>query len=286
LLAKKAVQFITRAPSASPIFLVYAPFAPHVDWPHIPPLVPKADLDACQQPWSHLPSVNEADVTDKPHFVRTAPLLTASELSGELVMKREMCKAMQSVDRGIRDIVKALAAAGRLDNTYLFFLSDQGFQLGEHRLRNRKLTIYEEVVRGSLVVRGPGVPVRINTNLVQTIDIPATIRDVMGVGSLGPGRSIRPLLTGTDDPLHTEILIENYMPNKPAQESFAVRSLRYKYAEYPRGSASGTLFRELYDLKVDPFELNNLLITAPNDPTVVSVSAAMAARLATLRQTQ
>jgi arylsulfatase A-like enzyme len=286
VLAKQALRFIARAPSDKPIFLVFAPFAPHVDWPHVPPLVPSVDATACPGPWSHLPSVNEADVTDKPQLVRTAPLLSAGDLDAELRMKREMCKAMQSVDRGIRDIVNALATTNRLANTYLFFLSDQGFQLGEHRLRNRKQTIYEEVVRGSLVVRGPGVPARLDTNLVQTIDIPATIRDVLGVGSFGPGRSLRSLLSGPGAPLHTEVLIENYVPNRPDQESFAVRSLRYKYAEYPRGSASGSLFRELYDLQVDRFELDNLLVTAPTDPTVLAVSAAMASRLAVLRVAQ
>lgn len=283
VLNKMALAFIKRAPSDKPIFLYYAPFAPHVDWPHIPPLVPTKDADACPGPWTRKLSVNEADVTDKPEFVRTAPLLTSAYLSAELTMKREMCKAMQSVDRGIRNFVNALGYTGRLANTYIFFLSDQGFMLGEHRLRNRKLTIYEEVVRSDLVVRGPGIARRTDTNLVQTIDIPATIRDLAGVGTFGSGRSLRALLQGSTEPLHTEILIENYMPNKPAQEAFAVRSLRYKYAEYPAGGPNGAAFRELYDLLVDPLEMNNLLVTSPNDPTVIATRAALAAQLAALR---
>lgn len=53
-----------------------------------------------------------------------------------------------------------------------------------------------------------------------------------------------------------------------------------------RGSASGGLFRELYDLQVDPFELANLPVTAPADPTVLAVSTSMANRLALLRLTR
>jgi len=283
VLNTRALAFLKRAPRERPIFLYYAPFAPHVDWPNIPPRVPTRDATACPGPWTNKASVNEADVSDKPEFVRTAPLLTSAYLSGELTMKREMCKSMQSVDRGIRNLVNALGYTGRLANTYIFFLSDQGFMLGEHRLRNRKLTIYDEVVRGDLVVRGPGIAKRTETNLVQTIDIPATIRDVAGVGTFGSGRSLRALLQGSTQPLHTEILIENYMPNNPAQEAFAVRSLRYKYAEYPAGGPNGAPFRELYDLLVDPLEMNNLLITSPNDPMVIATSAALATRLAALR---
>lgn len=283
VLNKKALAFLKRAPADRPVFLYYAPFAPHVDWPNVPPLVPTQDASACPGPWTHRASVNEADVSDKPEFVRTAPLLTSAYRSAELTMKREMCKSLQSVDRGIRNLVNALGYTGRLANTYVFFLSDQGFMLGEHRLRNRKLTIYDEVVRGDLVVRGPGIARRTETNLVQTVDIPATIRDLAGVGTLGSGLSLRPLLEGSMLPLHTEVLIENYMPGKPAQEAFAVRSLRYKYAEYPAGGPSGAPFRELYDVLVDPLEMNNLLITSPNDPTVIATSAALASRLAALR---
>jgi arylsulfatase A-like enzyme len=283
VLNAKALAFLKRAPRDRPLFLYYAPFAPHVDWPNIPPLVPTKDAGACPGPWTHKASVNEADVSDKPEFVRTAPLLTSAYLAAELTMKREMCKSMQSVDRGIRNLVNALGYTGRLGNTYIFFLSDQGFMLGEHRLRNRKLTIYDEVVRGDLVVRGPEIAKRTETNLVQTIDIPATIRDVAGVGTLGPGRSLRALLEGSTQPLHTEILIENYAPNKPAEEAFAVRSLRYKYAEYPAGGRNGAPFRELYDLLIDPLEMNNLLITSPDDPAVIATRAALASRLAALR---
>ena len=40
----------------------------------------------------------------------------------------------------------------------MFFLSDNGFMRGEHRIRDNKRFLYEESARVPFIARGPGIP--------------------------------------------------------------------------------------------------------------------------------
>ena len=88
-------------------------------------------------------SFNEADVTDKPSFIRDRPLLSEGRV--KKITKRYDCAigALRSVDRGIKQIVRALKQVGELGNTVLVFTSDNGFYFGEHRIARDKTHPYE-----------------------------------------------------------------------------------------------------------------------------------------------
>ena len=102
------------------------------------------------------PSFNEADVTDKPSFIRDRPLLSEGRV--KKITKRYDCAigALRSVDRGIKQIVRALKQVGELGNTVLVFTSDNGFYFGEHRIARDKTHPYEEGIRVPLMIRIPG----------------------------------------------------------------------------------------------------------------------------------
>lgn len=70
---------------------------------------------------------------------------------------RARVRCMQSIDEMVETLVETLEKMGELENTYLFFTSDNGFHLGQHRLGAGKMTGIEEDVRVPLIVRGPGV---------------------------------------------------------------------------------------------------------------------------------
>src|SRR5262245_46237603 len=105
------------------------------------------------------PSFNEADVSDKPPHIRNLPLLTAEPIAALDREYQARLEALQAVDEGVARIIDALAARGELDNTYIFFTSDNGYHLGQHRLfvPPGKGEAYEEDIRVPLLVRGPGV---------------------------------------------------------------------------------------------------------------------------------
>ena len=108
------------------------------------------------------PNFDEADVSDKPQWVQSYPRLSQAEIDDMQTLYRERLRSMLSVEDLLEQTIATLQETGELDNTYIFFTSDNGFHLGNHRLRVTapvdKKTPYEEDIGVPLMVRGPGVP--------------------------------------------------------------------------------------------------------------------------------
>lgn len=277
VLRRKALDFLRRAPPAQPVFLVVTPYAPHTAVS-----VLSQESGSCSQyTFTHAQSVNEADVSDKPAYVQARPLLTDQQNTGSLASRRKQCQALQTVDKLVHDVIFTLRASGRLANTLFIFTSDNGFLWGEHRLKNRKHAVYLEASTAPLLIRGPNVAQGVvDSSLVHMADLTATIREVAGVGP-GPfqhGRSLVPLLAAPNQPWSDDVLIENLVVS-PANERFtALRTQDYLYAEYPEGGPGGTPFAELYDLRADPWQMDNIASRADMSATVQALAARLAAR--------
>jgi arylsulfatase A-like enzyme len=70
---------------------------------------------------------------------------------------------------------------GILDNTYIFYTSDNGYHIGQHRLQPGKECAFEEDINIPLIIRGPGVPENATTELVTThTDLAPTILKLIG----------------------------------------------------------------------------------------------------------
>jgi arylsulfatase A-like enzyme len=90
--------------------------------------------------------------------------------------QQQRAQTLQSVDNHISLIVNLLEEQGVLDNTIIIYTSDNGFQLGQHRLVTEKLHLYESDIRVPFVVRGPGIPKNIEvSDLTGHVDIAPTI---------------------------------------------------------------------------------------------------------------
>src|SRR3972149_7433938 len=83
----------------------------------------------------------------------------------------------------IARVVRILEDSGRLGDTYIFFTSDNGFHMGQHRLRPQKATPYEEDVRVPLIVRGPGVAAgeTLSGYLAGNVDLAPTLAELAEV---------------------------------------------------------------------------------------------------------
>ena len=275
----KANAFIIRAPSDKPIFLMLTPFAPHyLSGGSVLPTPAPNDAAACgQYAFPILPSVNEADVTDKPVWL--APL--ASHSVAEVATDwRAICRTLQAVDRLVNAVVSTLASVGRL-NTLLIYTSDNGYSLGEHRIWRQKANPYDESARLPLAIRWPGgVRGAVDTNTVGSIDLTATVRAVAGLALQGWGLSILPLLAIPNAPWPDGVLIEQYeFQRQPARVFTALRTHRWLYVEAPAGGPGGGPWTELYDLAVDPYQMQSVAA----DSAGTATRATLATRLATLR---
>lgn len=281
-LAEIAKDFIERNAGETPFFLYLTPFAPH--GPSTP--APRheglyADLTAPRPP-----SFDEADLSDKPTSTRSNPPLTERDITQIDNRYRRQIVSLQAVDEMIGTLIETLESTGALENTYIFYAIDNGYLYGVHRFNCCKGTAYEEVLHLPMVVRGPGVAAgaAIDAFALNT-DIAPTLLDAAGtnIPETIDGRSLLPLWsdTGADD-WRTHFLISNKCPTPETVALFpncynALHSPGYMYVDYP---ATGE--KELYDLTTDPYELDNLAVTSPDESAslIAQHDAAMRALLA------
>lgn len=275
-----AVDAINRRAPGGPFFLSVAYTAPHSGGPSPNPQPPANCNGTAKpaprhatafdgEPLPEPPSLNEADVSDKPEAVRSREPLSAEQIDSIRREYRCRIESLLSVDEGVGRMVDALRAAGELDDTLIVFTSDNGFFQGEHRIPGGKNRVYEESIRVPLVMRGADLPAaRSVPELVTNADLTATILDAAeaDAGRTLDGRSLLAVAERADRLRGRELLVET-------NDFAAIRTARYVYAEYANGET------ELYDLEADPFELQSQHANPAYEPA----RAALAARLAALR---
>jgi N-acetylglucosamine-6-sulfatase len=258
-----ASDYLRSVGTAAPLFLWVAPKLPHD--PYIPP---SRYQNASPQVPPTPPSFNEADVSDKPLFVRRKARLTSEQIAAYNQDRLLIARDMLAINDGMKRIMSALTDTGRLNSTVVIFTSDNAVTLGEHRLDNKGFP-YEESARVPFVVRYPGVARRSEWRPISLVDVPATACAIAGTTAPGTdGVSLIPLLTQAQSVRDGAYITP---PDRLTWEG--VRKIRYKYMEYTDG------FRELYDLQTDPFELQNVA----GRPAMASIQQQMRTTLNQLR---
>jgi N-acetylglucosamine-6-sulfatase len=175
---------------------------------------------------------------------------------------RNRLRMLASVEDGVANIFKTLENQKQLDNTLIIFTSDEGYFYGEHGLSVERRLAYEESIRIPLFVRWPKL-FKAGSAIDQfalNIDIAPTLLEIGGAPAPKEinGHSLVPLLRGEKVPWRDSFLIEYFsdkvFPRVSKMGYQAVRDARWKYIHYTDLDGMD----ELYDLKIDPFEMNNL----------------------------
>jgi N-acetylglucosamine-6-sulfatase len=263
--ASKGLTFVENwAPSKTPFMAAFNFYAPHGPAEHPASL---DDLYRRAQLPRDDPSFSEADVSDKPQWVQSFDQVDRTERRALTAFHRDRLRSVEYVDRAVARIVETVTRSGELENTYFVFWADNGYHLGQHRLQSHtsggKLSPYTHDVKLPMYVRGPGITAgSVSKEMVSNVDIAPTFADMGGasVPSFVDGRSMLPLAKGEE--LTTPWRNFAYSAAWPqleggvmAMENWRqVRTTEYAYHYYPR-----TREEELYDLKADPYQLENLL---------------------------
>lgn len=266
VIARRTVSIIeTQAAARQPFFLYVAPYAPHS--PATP--APRHASLFTDQAYPRTPSFDEADVGDKPSAIRDLPRLAEWELAAIDRHHRERAQSIQSVDEMVQQIVATLEATGELDNTYILYVSDNGFHQGEHRMFFGKTTAYEEDIHVPMILRGPGVPEGAKLKpFVLNTDLAPTFAAMAGVKppSFVDGRNFLPLLNDPQQPWRQSFVAERRQGERHeltgTAKFDALRTAEWTYVEYGNGE------RELYDLIRDPYQVSNVIEQA--EPTFVA----------------
>jgi len=229
-------------------------------FPKSPNMLPAAEVIRQKPAWAECFGLKDSD--------RARAILAALH-AGEQEEIRLRARMMASVDEGIGAILETLERQGKLDDTFIVFLGDNGYFFGEHALGPERRFAYEEGIRSPFVVRYPR-KVKAGSKrreLVITQDIAPTLLELAGArpGKQIQGRSLLPLFTGKRAGKHAgwrksflvEYWAEQAMPWLVGMTYTAVRTDRHKYIHWVNRGRAGEL-DELYDLDRDPYELKNL----------------------------
>lgn len=171
---------------------------------------------------------------------------------------RERLRSLAAVDRAVASTVRALRAAGELDDTVVMFTSDNGYLFGEHQLKNKDVP-YEQAVHVPLLARGPGVRSGTSDRPAAMIDLAPTIAELAGATPLVPvdGRSLVGAFGGAQRSGDRTVLVQGGVTGKDPKDRMwsyrGVRTQRYTYARWTRNGGV-----ELFDRRRDPGELRNV----------------------------
>jgi len=264
VLGQQAVGFVRTAPLNQPIFLYWAPYAPH--GPAKPAAKYRGVLSGI--PPLRPPSYNEADVSDKPGYIQALPLWTQKQMKTEDRFRQHQYECLLSVDDWVGAILQALTDTGRMQNTLVVFMGDNGHPIGEHRLggpgnAKEKESPYEESLKVPFIVRWDGaawaVPRIDGDHIVANVDLAQTFAEAAGTAMRGgEGLSLLPLLADPSTVWRSDILIEHGVDQRYIPSYCGVRGTEWIYVQYATGE------EELYDLASDPFQLQNVA-GDPND---------------------
>jgi arylsulfatase A-like enzyme len=166
-------------------------------------------------------------------------------------------RMIYGIDMEIAKIRNKLHEKGIDKNTVIIIMGDNGYFLGERQLAGKWL-MYDNSVRVPLIIYDPREKKHKDIeDMALNVDIPATIIDIAGAEkpSSWQGKSLVPLVTGEKISLNRDtILIEHLWEFENIPPSEGVRTSEWKYFRYINDKS----IEELYNLKDDPEETNNL----------------------------
>jgi arylsulfatase A-like enzyme len=253
--AEKARDWIlSRQPATRPFIIQWSPTNPHQ--PFDPTTVHAHDYDD-ERPRNVL-SVNEADMSDKPAKMQKGRVGTAKMEEAEEGMREEL----EDTDDQVAMLLNAAEQVTGNSNLLVIFTSDNGYQVGEHRVFHKSWQ-YQESIEIPFLVRGTGLPAQTSDLLVSSTDIFQTILRYAGVADprAVDGRALNDILAGTAPTTwRKRVLIEN-----PVVKKWEA------YREYQPSLGKDFVFirhlddsDEFYNLAADEFQLESMpgLITA------------------------
>jgi arylsulfatase A-like enzyme len=153
------------------------------------------------------------------------------------------------LDAEIGDLVKTLKEKGLFENTILVYAADNGLAIGSHGLLGKQ-SLYDDCMNVPLIISGPGVPKnQVTEALVYLFDLFPTLSDLCHLPAPAgiDGKNLAPVIRGEANGVRNSL----YTSYKNTVR--AVRTDEWKLIRYPRRN-----YTQLFNLKNDPLEINNL----------------------------
>ena len=287
----QALKFISQSvESKKPFALWLCTQVPHMDhrhsWPAKPDILGQYAADEMVLPksWSD-------DLSDKPEYLKTSRYRTRGLEYGYdnpakiQEHKRAYYASVQQMDEAVGRLFDELEARQLMGNTWIIFMGDNGWMLGEHGMTSKVLP-YEESMRVPMAIMGPGAKNQVRDELVLNIDLTATIYKLGGIEIPKKlhGRSLLPIVHSKErsSDWRKSFLYEAPTSQLGSKPLWALRNARWKYIET---KTDGGVFSELYDLEQDAAELDNLAEHTEHRSRVAELSEDLQAQLVAFQPT-
>ena len=218
----------------------------------------------------------DPDPSDRSPELTERPDLNQEEIDALVTVTRQRAESLHVVDQEIARILDVLERTGEAEETFVLFTSDNGYYLGEQGIRQGKTLPYEPALKVPMLVSGPGIPSgEVREDPFLSIDLASTLADMADVEPVTPvdGESLltaarigdqgwrRPVLVETGPASTVRRTDESGAPLPPDADPgkrdirflLGVRTPRYLYTHRATG------FEELFDLRLDPRQYDNLV---------------------------
>lgn len=261
----EAISFLAARDEEAKPFLMYLAFGN----PHDPRVAAKNYRDQYQReeiplPKNYLP-VHPFDngwMTGRDEAL--APWPRTEEVVREHL--HDYYATITALDSHIGRLLDSLDDQKLRENTIIIFSSDHGLAIGSHGLFGKQ-NVYEDGMKAPLVFTGPGIGQGSSDALVYLMDIYPTVCDLVGI-EVPPGldgQSFAPVLRDASDSARQNI----FLAYEDVQRS--IRNDRWKLIRYPKINRT-----QLFDLKNDPHEINDLAADPKQSKRVERLLATLA----------
>ncbi|XP_069773999.1 glucosamine (N-acetyl)-6-sulfatase (Sanfilippo disease IIID), b [Narcine bancroftii] len=285
LIGNRSMEFLESRKKYAPFFMMLA-------------------TPACHSPWMAAPRYSKSYIRikaprngsfnvhgkNKHWLIRQAqtPMKSTSIKYLDFIY-RQRWQTLLSVDDLVEKVINKLKEVKELDNTYIFYTSDNGYHTGQFSLPMDKRQLYEFDIRVPLLVRGPGIKPKQNVKEpVLNIDLAPTFLNIAGYDELKTmdGSSFLPLMVASQNKIRwrTDFLVEytgegrdkvdpmcphvgpgeaQCFPDCVCEDAFnntyaCVRTLAKSDLQYCEFADSEN-FVEVYNLTSDPHQLTNII---------------------------
>lgn len=270
IVRKSSVTFLDEAlkEPEKPFFLTAAPVAPHgelVEQPNYhysgPPQVAPRHANLYKDYKVPRTENFNPDEPSGVSWVHDLPKLNETVLEYNDFYQQERMRALAAVDEMVGGIIDKLDEAGVLDNTYIFYTSDNGFHVSQHRLHPGKMCGFETDIQVPMIIRGPGIKAGSKQSAPTAhTNMAPTIVKLAGLDTTNKNFDAAPLTLGVNEAIGSEhIAVEFWgiglaeskmanFQNYPNNHYKGIRVMNDDYSFYYSVWCNNE--RELYDMKV------------------------------------
>jgi arylsulfatase A-like enzyme len=269
----RSIDFLKKhANKDTPFMLLHCPQTPHMNhqliWDAKDSTKQTYNIEQMPVPQNRLDNLD-----NKPEYLKTVRNRLQAMKYGYpdsiAIQKhtRDYYAVITELDSFLGKLFAEVDKLGLKENTFIIFMSDNGWMLGDHGFTSKVLP-YRTSMHVPFWITGPGISARHEDAIVSNLDITPTILDLAGlpVPEELHGKSLMPVISGIQSSVRDYFIYEGLGSYGGSAYNLTVVTSRYSYiVTYKSRKMKEVVFRELYDYFNDPMEMNNLAITQPNN---------------------